>query len=44
MNRASPEPLWTPTDVAMYLGIPVQTSTSGVERVLGLKGIVSVAT
>ena len=25
MNRAVPEPLWTPTDVATYLGVPVQT-------------------
>jgi hypothetical protein len=25
MNRASPEPLWTPIDVATYLGVPVQT-------------------
>ena len=25
MNRVSPEPLWTPIDVATYLGVPVQT-------------------
>lgn len=25
MKRTSPEPLWTPTDVATYLGVPVQT-------------------
>ena len=25
MDRKTPEPLWTPTEVATYLGIPVQT-------------------
>jgi excisionase family DNA binding protein len=25
MNRTSPEPLWTPSEVAAYLGVPVQT-------------------
>ena len=25
MNRVRPEPLWTPIDVAAYLGVPVQT-------------------
>lgn len=25
MERRTPEPLWTPTDVAAYLSVPVQT-------------------
>jgi excisionase family DNA binding protein len=25
MDRKNPEPLWTPTQVATYLGVPVQT-------------------
>jgi transposase-like protein len=25
MDRKTPEPLWPPTEVATYLGVPVQT-------------------
>lgn len=38
MNRASPEPLWTPTDVATYLGIPVQTLYQWRRKGLGPAG------
>ena len=37
MNRAVPEPLWTPTDVATYLGIPVQTLYQWRRKAPGLK-------
>jgi hypothetical protein len=44
MNRAVAEPLWTPTDVATYLGIPVQTLYQWRRKAPGLKVILPVAT
>src|SRR4051794_29070672 len=43
VNRVRPEPLWTPIDVAAYLGVPVQTFISGAARASGLRRVASVA-
>ena len=44
MNRVSPEPLWTPIDVATYLGVPVQTLYQWRRRASDLRRVASVVT